>query len=96
MLNGKVNRGSRLSRIVIVVLIILLVFSAFKLQMDLNALKTQKKELTSQLKSTKYEVERLQSELERVTDDDYIAKVAREKLNYRDPNELVFYNDLSD
>jgi Septum formation initiator. len=95
-LNNKIKRGSRLSRIVIVFIIVLLVFSAFKLQLDLNGLKTQKKELSSQLKASKYEVERMQSELDRVTDDEYIAKVAREKLNYRDPNELVFYNDLSD
>lgn len=95
-MDGKIKRGNRLSRVVIVFIIVLLIFSAFKLQMDLNGLKNQKEDLSKQLKTTKYEVDRLKSELNRVTDDDYIAEVARNKLNYRDPNELVFYNDLSD
>ncbi|MFR5863840.1 MAG: hypothetical protein ACLUFV_00755 [Acutalibacteraceae bacterium] len=28
--------------------------------------------------------------------DEYIRRIAREKLNYRDPDEILFYNDLAD
>ena len=38
--------------------------------------------------------ERLQTELAAPVDDEYIEKVAKEKLGYRKPAEIIFYNDI--
>ena len=38
--------------------------------------------------------ERLQTELDAPVDDEYIEKVAKEKLGYRKPAEIIFYNDI--
>ena len=39
-------------------------------------------------------VDELENKLEAPFDDDYIIKVAKEKLNYCLPEEIIFYNDL--
>ena len=38
----------------------------------------------------------MQLRLDEPVTDEYIRRIAREKLNYRDPDEILFYNDLAD
>ena len=38
----------------------------------------------------------MQLRLDAPITDEYIRRIAREKLNYRDPDEILFYNDLAD
>ena len=47
------------------------------------------------LKKEEYEdrIERLKEELEQPMTDEYIMRIAREKLGYYLPDEVIFYND---
>ena len=48
----------------------------------------------SQNEKLKDEKEALENELAGIGDEDYIVGVAKEKLNLRLPEEIIFYNDL--
>jgi len=41
------------------------------------------------------EIEELKSKLAEPLDDDYVIKMAREKLGYHLPDEIIYYNDLN-
>lgn len=71
------------------------VITIVTLQMQYNTLQTQKQELTEELSVIANRIEELQNALNTPFDDDYIIKIAREKLNLRLPEEIVFYNDLT-
>lgn len=64
-------------------------------QMEYNRLKTTRDELAAQIALTEEHIEELQNALDEPFDDDYVIRFAREKLNYRLPEEIVFYNDLN-
>lgn len=38
-------------------------------------------------------IDKLKFDLEQEMDEDYIMRIAREKLNYYLPDEIIFYND---
>ena len=44
----------------------------------------------------KDEIDRYENELSMPMDDEYIKDLARDKLNLRLPEEIIFYNDLID
>ncbi len=76
--------------------IIGLLISAFSVQLSLNELKEQKSLLESELKIAKYNSEKLQNEYDKAMDDEHIIEVAKERLKYREPGEVIYYNDLYD
>ena len=47
-----------------------------------------------QLNTYSLRVEELQERLETPLDRDYIIRIARDKMGYALPNEIIFYNDL--
>lgn len=65
------------------------------LQMRYNTLQEQKMQIMNELSSINEQIAELQNALDTPFDDDYIIKIAREKLNLRLPEEIVFYNDLT-
>ena len=79
----------------------LLLFAVFcavtvvKLQLEFNQLKSTKALLNTQIEETKDRIAELEVELDTVMDDDYVIAVAKEKLNLRLPEEIIFYNDLN-
>ena len=44
--------------------------------------------------TTEQQAEQLQNQLDTPIDDEYIVKVAEDKLSLRLPEEIIFYNDL--
>ena len=50
-------------------------------------------ELLKEREAYEEEIERIREELDHEMDDDYIMRIAREKLNYYLPDEIIFYND---
>ncbi len=72
-------------------LIIAALFTIVGLQTRLSDLRDDYNEIEKQLTAYKDEVDGLKYELERELDDEYIAKIAREKLGYHLPGEKIFY-----
>ena len=71
------------------------VVSIVKLQLEYNSLKMRRDALILEIQNTSERIEMLQSSLDTPFDDEYIIKMAREKLNLRLPEEIVYYNNLS-
>jgi cell division protein FtsL len=64
-----------------------------RLRTEYNSLVEAQNKLEEQKEAYEEEIERLKSELERPMDDEYVMRIAREKLNYYLPDEVIFYND---
>lgn len=64
------------------------------LQLQYNELVDQKTEIEAEIENYNNTIEELSDQIARPFDDEYIKSVAREKLNYRMPNEIIFYNEL--
>lgn len=50
-----------------------------------------------ELKRNEYaeEIENIEYELDQKFDDEYVEKIAKEKLNLCNPNEIIYYNGLN-
>ena len=70
------------------------VVSIVKLQLEYNSLQVRRDALLAEIQNTGERIEMLQSSLDMPFDDEYIIKIAREKLNLRLPEEIVYYNNL--
>jgi cell division protein FtsB len=70
------------------------VVSIVKLQLEYNSLQVRRDALLAEIQNTGERMELLQSSLDMPFDDEYIIKIAREKLNLRLPEEIVYYNNL--
>lgn len=72
-------------------LIVASVFTIVGLQSRLNDLRADYEELEQLVIDYKDEVDGLKHELESEIDDEYVAKIARERLGYHMPGEKIFY-----
>ena len=66
-----------------------------RMQFEFNELKENKEQVEEQIKNYQLKIDELQAQLDEQFNTDYIMRVARDKLNYRLPDEIIFYNDLS-
>jgi cell division protein FtsL len=89
---GKALRNTLL-RILVVVLALTAVISVISLRMQHNDLKEKAKELEDQVELLQDEVDREKAELEHPFDEEYVAKIAKEKLGLRYPQEIVIYGN---
>ena len=63
-------------------------------QLEFNQLSETRTKLQRQINDTKQQVEELKEDLDQPFDNEYIKKIARAKLKYHMPEEIIFYNDL--
>ena len=63
-------------------------------QLTFASLNEQEEELLAEIAVLEEDVEEIQDDLNRPFDDEYVKKVARAKLNYHLPEEIIYYNDL--
>lgn len=75
-------------------LVVFCIVAIVTLQLEYNRLRTKRDALMDEISQAEERVNSLEEALDAPFDDDYVIKVAREKLNYRLPEEIVFYNDL--
>ncbi len=66
-----------------------------RMQFEFNELKENKEQVEEQIKNYQLKIDELEAQLDEQFNTDYIMRVARDKLNYRLPDEIIFYNDLS-
>jgi len=69
------------------------VITTIQLKSDYNNLKLQAMELQNTIEQKKDEIEEIERQISSPFDEDYIIRIAREKLNYCMPDEIIFYND---
>ncbi len=90
MKNARLNFFIKLT---ILVVICFCAVNIIRLRTEYNSLIEAQNKLEQQKEVYEEEIERLKSELERPMDDEYVMRIAREKLNYYLPDEVIFYND---
>ncbi|MBR5322048.1 MAG: septum formation initiator family protein [Clostridia bacterium] len=77
------------------VFIVFCTVTIIKMQFEFNNLKDDKAKVEEQIKNYELKIDELQARLEEDFDTEYIMRIAREKLNFRLPEEVIFYNELS-
>lgn len=80
---------------VLVMLITMLVLSA-RLLMEYNELRERADQLRLQVEHSNHEIEALRVQLDAPFDENYVIRIAKEKLNLSLPQEIIFYNDLNE
>jgi len=75
---------------------IVLAVSVVNMQIDLRNLKEQKAKLEEQVVNVEDKIQEINIRLESPLTDKYIERIAKEKLGYRNANEIIFYNDIAD
>jgi len=92
---NKIFKSNFFVRAALLVVVVFCVFSTIKLQLEYNRLKEEKETLMVAIEDAKDRVDELEAKLGMEFDDDYIIRIAKEKLNLRLPEEIIFYNDLN-
>lgn len=87
-------KNSGFFRVLIFAMMIIGIVSVVRLQLDYNSLKIRRDALAEEIQATAERIEMLETTLDAPFDDEYIIKIAREKLNLRLPEEIVYYNNL--
>ncbi|MBE6621852.1 MAG: hypothetical protein E7630_02750 [Ruminococcaceae bacterium] len=89
----KTARFNFFIKLTILVVICFCAVNILRLRGDYNHLLDQEKELLEEKERYEDEIARLKEDLLHDMDDDYIMRIAREKLNYYLPDEIIFFND---
>ena len=89
----KKTRFSFFVKLTILVVICFCAINIVRLRTEYNDLKDTEAQLEQEREDYLDEIDRLKNELERPMDDEYVMRIAREKLNYYLPDEIIFYND---
>ena len=79
-----------------VFLLMLAVVSVFFLRLQFNSLKEQRDQLAISIEALEENIEKIEKDLASDLDDAYVIEIAKDKLNLRLPDEIIFYNDLTD
>lgn len=77
-------------------ILVVLFISVVNMQINLNTLREERAELEEALDDLRDDIQETNYRLSEETDAEYIERYAREKLGYRFPNEILFYNDIAD
>ena len=73
---------------------VFLIITYVSTQIKFNNLTAQKEELNTRIETVNESIEALQNKLDTPFDKDYIIALAKDKLGYCLPDEIIFYNDL--
>lgn len=77
------------------IILIFLIFSVINMQYELKELNERKLEVQEQIKDVEDNIQEIKIRLDAPRTDEYIERVAREKLGYRKPNEIIFFNNIA-
>ena len=83
-------------KLAVIVLALVCAVIVIKNKIEINALAERKSELEVRVADGEEKVGELQNRLDTPLDREFIAALAKEKLNLVMPDEVVFYNDLSE
>ena len=88
--------GSIFVRMTVLVLLVSMLILAARLLMEYNDLREEADALRAEIAASVDHIEALQAQLDAPFDNDYVIKIAKEKLNLSLPQEIIFYNDLNE
>ncbi len=88
------TKHSFLFSIIVAMFVLFCVMSIVKLQIDINTQSAANNVLREENDHIRYEIDEYKNDLDSPKDDEYYEEKAREKLNLRLPEEIIFYNDL--
>lgn len=88
--------GNTIVRFAFGLIFVVLIVSVVNMQYQLRDLKEKKAEMEEQIKDVEDNIQEINIRLETPLTDDYIERIAKEKLGYRKANEIIFYNDIAD
>ena len=80
-------------KLTMIVIIIFSVVSIVRLRTSYRELEAAEAEMQEQRVAYLDEIDRLKEELDHEMDQDYVMRIARERLNYYLPDEILFYSD---
>lgn len=80
--------------IVVVLFVFFCALSSIKMIIEINRMNDEKEQLIPEIEAIKDENAQYQDILNTPMDQEYYEEKAREKLNLRLPEEIIFYNDL--
>ena len=83
-------------KLAVIVLALVCAVIVVKNKIEVNSLAERKSELEAKVAADEEKVGELQNRLDTPLDREFIAALAKEKLNLVMPDEVVFYNDLSE
>lgn len=81
-------------KLAFVAILLFLVVSIVNKNLQINSLKEQQKRLEAEKSTYTLQVERLNAQLSEEVSEETIKRIAREKLNLREPGNVVYANDL--
>lgn len=81
-------------KLTILLTFVFLIVTYVSMEIKYNKLEEEKARLEGRIESVNESIEEIQNKLDTPFDRDYIIALAREKLNYCLPDEIIFYNDL--
>lgn len=73
---------------------VFLIITYVSIQIKYNNLTTQQDELNARIETVNDSIEALQNKLDTPFDKEYVISLAKNKLGYCLPDEIIFYNDL--
>lgn len=82
-------------KLAVILVVVVCIVTIMNLQIKFSKLNEEKKLLEKQVAEYSEDVEELKAEIARPFDDEYVIRVAREKLGYHLPDEIIYYNDLN-
>ncbi|MBQ3865661.1 MAG: cell division protein FtsL [Clostridia bacterium] len=88
------HRFGFFAKLAFVAILVFLAISIVNQNIRINSLKEQQKKLEAERNSYSLQVERLNAELNEEVSEETIKRIAREKLNLREPGNVVYANDL--
>ncbi|PKM62590.1 MAG: hypothetical protein CVU97_04555 [Firmicutes bacterium HGW-Firmicutes-21] len=92
----KHKRSNIIVRFAFGIIFIFLIVSVVNMQYELRDLKDRRVALEEQVQDVEDKIQEINIRLNTPLTSEYIARVAKEKLGYRNPNEIIFYNDIAD
>lgn len=91
------NRNSNMIiKLGVIVFVVIGIFTVARLEMKYNEIEMHRQQLEEQYKQNEELLQELERDLDAEFNDEYVIKIAKEKLNLCMPEEVIFYNDLND
>ena len=88
------HRFGFFAKLAFVAILVFLAISIVNQNIRINSLKEQQKKLEAERNTYSLQVERLNAELNEEVSEETIKRIAREKLNLREPGNVIYANDL--
>ena len=91
------NRNSNvIIKLGAVVFVLIGLFTVARLEMKYNDIEAQRRALEAEYEANQELIDDIERDIDAEFNDEYVIKIAKEKLNLCMPEEVIFYNDLTE